>query len=131
MCWWPAKDPGLRDQGPDRAGRNITFGTTGVGTGSQLAQKVLFKQANVEEPTSPRQWKARPHRRPRQSGGSHHHPARRSHDPDQGRQDHAVARFSEQRNSFLPDVPTAKESGFDVPVAQYRAVAAPKGTPRK
>jgi tripartite-type tricarboxylate transporter receptor subunit TctC len=39
--------------------------------------------------------------------------------------------FSEQRNSFLPDVPTAKESGFDVPVAQYRAVAAPKGTPKE
>ena len=37
--------------------------------------------------------------------------------------------FSEERNSFLPDVPTAKESGYDVPVAQYRAVAAPKGTP--
>jgi tripartite-type tricarboxylate transporter receptor subunit TctC len=36
--------------------------------------------------------------------------------------------FSEERNTFLPDVPTAKESGYDVPVAQYRAVAAPKGT---
>ena len=30
------------------AGRNITFGTTGVGTGSQLAQTVLFKQADVK-----------------------------------------------------------------------------------
>ena len=38
--------------------------------------------------------------------------------------------FSEERNSFLPEVPTAKESGYDVPVAQYRAVAAPKGTPQ-
>ena len=37
--------------------------------------------------------------------------------------------FSEERNSFLPDTPTAKEAGYDVPVAQYRAVAAPKGTP--
>ena len=39
--------------------------------------------------------------------------------------------FSEERNSFLPDTPTAKESGYDVPVAQYRAVAAPKGTPQE
>ena len=38
--------------------------------------------------------------------------------------------FSDERNSFLPDIPTAKESGYDVPVAQYRAVAAPKGTPQ-
>ncbi len=30
------------------AGRNVTFGTTGVGTGSQLAQTVLFKQAEVQ-----------------------------------------------------------------------------------
>ena len=39
--------------------------------------------------------------------------------------------FSEERNTFLPDTPTAKEAGYDVPVAQYRAVAAPKGTPQE
>ncbi len=39
--------------------------------------------------------------------------------------------FSEERNSFLPDVPTAIESGYDVPVSQYRAVAAPKGLPEE
>lgn len=37
--------------------------------------------------------------------------------------------FSDDRNEFLPDVPTAAEEGYTVPVAQYRAVAAPKGTP--
>ena len=28
-------------------------------------------------------------------------------------------------------MPTATESGYDVPVAQYRAVAAPNGTPQE
>ena len=37
--------------------------------------------------------------------------------------------FSDDRNEFLPDVPTAAEEGYTVPVAQYRAVAAPEGTP--
>ena len=32
-------------------------------------------------------------------------------------------------HQFLPDVPTAVEEGYDVPVSQYRAVAAPKGLP--
>ncbi|SFT98930.1 tripartite tricarboxylate transporter substrate binding protein [Arthrobacter sp. ov118] len=114
------------------AGRNITFGTTGVGTGSQLAQKVLFKQANVQgtdvpfdsgkpaltavlgnqvEVTTIQLGEAMPQ--------------------IQAGKIAPLLVFSEQRNSFLPDVPTAKESGFDVPVAQYRAVAAPKGTPKE
>ena len=37
--------------------------------------------------------------------------------------------FSDERNTFLPDVPTAIEEGYEVPVSQYRALAAPKGLP--
>jgi tripartite-type tricarboxylate transporter receptor subunit TctC len=37
--------------------------------------------------------------------------------------------FSAERIPFLPDVPTAKEQGYDVVVAQYRFLTAPKGTP--
>ena len=37
--------------------------------------------------------------------------------------------FSEERNKFLKDVPTATEEGYDIPVSQYRAVVAPKDTP--
>jgi tripartite-type tricarboxylate transporter receptor subunit TctC len=113
------------------AGRNITFGTTGVGTGSQLAQTVLFKQADVKgtdvpfdsgkpaltavlgnqvELTTIQLGEAMPQ--------------------IQAGKVTPLLVFSEERNSFLPDVPTAKESGYDVPVAQYRAVAAPKGTPK-
>ncbi|MDQ0850411.1 tripartite-type tricarboxylate transporter receptor subunit TctC [Arthrobacter sp. B3I9] len=114
------------------AGRNITFGTTGVGTGSQLAQTVLFKQADVKgtdvpfdsgkpaltavlgnqvELTTVQLGEAMPQ--------------------IQAGKVTPLLVFSEERNSFLPDVPTAKESGYDVPVAQYRAVAAPKGTPKE
>lgn len=113
------------------AGRNITFGTTGVGTGSQLAQTVLFKQAGVKGTDVPFD-----------SGK----PALTAVLGNQvelatiqlgeampqikaGKVTPIVV-FSEQRNQFLPDTPTAKESGYDVPVAQYRAVAAPKGTPQ-
>jgi tripartite-type tricarboxylate transporter receptor subunit TctC len=114
------------------AGRNVTFGTTGVGTGSQLAQTVLFKQANVQgtdipfdsgkpaltavlgnqvELTTIQLGEAMPQ--------------------IQAGKVTPLLVFSEDRNSFLPDTPTAKEAGYDVPVAQYRAVAAPKGTPQE
>jgi tripartite-type tricarboxylate transporter receptor subunit TctC len=114
------------------AGRNVTFGTTGVGTGSQLAQTVLFKQANVQgtdvpfdsgkpaltavlgnqvELTTIQLGEAMPQ--------------------IQAGKVTPLLVFSEERNSFLPDTPTAKESGYDVPVAQYRAVAAPKGTSKE
>ncbi len=114
------------------AGRNVTFGTTGVGTGSQLAQTVLFKQADVKGTDIPFD-----------SGK----PALTAVLGNQvelatiqlgeampqieaGKVSPLLV-FSEERTSFLPDTPTAKEAGYDVPVAQYRAVAAPKGTPQE
>ena len=41
-----------------------------------------------------------------------------------------IAVLDHQRESDLPDVPTAKEQGFDVEYTLWRAVLAPKGTPR-
>src|SRR5947208_8059199 len=41
----------------------------------------------------------------------------------------ALAVFSAERIKCLPDVPTAKEQGYDVVVSQYRFLTAPKGTP--
>ena len=38
--------------------------------------------------------------------------------------------FGPERVAFLPDVPTAKEQGLDVEVAQYRFMTVPKGTPQ-
>jgi tripartite-type tricarboxylate transporter receptor subunit TctC len=42
----------------------------------------------------------------------------------------ALAVLSEQRISVTPDVPTAKEQGFDVVVAGWHGLLAPTGTPR-
>ena len=112
------------------AGRPLTFGTTGVGTGSQLSQELLFNQAGIEASAVPF------------DGGSPTLTAVLGQQVDVGsvqlgeafEQIQAgeltpIVTFSEERNSFLPDVPTAVEAGYDAPVSQYRAVIAPKGTP--
>jgi tripartite-type tricarboxylate transporter receptor subunit TctC len=39
--------------------------------------------------------------------------------------------FGPERIEYLPDVPTAKEQGLDVEVAQYRFMTVPKGTPQE
>lgn len=112
------------------ASGDVTYGTTGVGTGSQLAQAVLFAQAEVEGTAVPF------------DSGS---PALTAVVGDQvqvatvqlGEAKSQIdagnvvplLAFSAERNQFLPDVPTAVEEGYDVPVSQYRAVAAPKGLP--
>lgn len=114
----------------EEASGGIKYGTTGVGTGSQLAQAALFQQAGIEGTAVPF------------DSGS---PALTAVVGDQvqvatvqlgeakpqidaGNVVPLLA-FSAERNQFLPDVPTAVEEGYDVPVSQYRAVAAPKGLP--
>jgi tripartite-type tricarboxylate transporter receptor subunit TctC len=47
----------------------------------------------------------------------------------QGDQTRTLAVASAERLSFLPDVPTFAEFGFDVAAGAYRGVAAPPGTP--
>ena len=37
--------------------------------------------------------------------------------------------FAKERNQYMNDIPTATEAGYEVPVSQQRAIAAPKGTP--
>ncbi|GGG51675.1 ABC transporter substrate-binding protein [Kocuria dechangensis] len=108
----------------------FSYGTAGVGTGSQLAQTVLFAQADITGTEVPF------------DSGS---PALTAVLGDQVQvatvqlgeakpqidagEVKPIVVFSEERNTFLPDVPTAVESGYDVPVSQYRAVAAPEGLP--
>ena len=114
------------------AGRNVTFGTTGVGTGSQLAQTVLFKQANVQGTDVP--FDSGKPALTAVLGNQVELATVQLGEAMAQIQAGKVAPllvFSEERNSFLPDVPSAKEAGYDVPVAQYRAVAAPKGTPQE
>ena len=116
----------------ENASGSFDYGTTGVGTASQLAQELLFKQADITGTEVPF------------DSGS---PALTAVLGDQVQvatvqlgeakpqidagEVTPIVVFSEERNGFLPDVPTATESGYDVPVAQYRAVAAPNGTPQE
>jgi tripartite-type tricarboxylate transporter receptor subunit TctC len=114
------------------AGRNVTFGTTGVGTGSQLAQTVLFKQAEVKGTDIP--FDSGKPALTAVLGNQVELATIQLGEAMPQIQAGKVAPllvFSEERTSFLPDTPTAKEAGYDVPVAQYRAVAAPKGTPQE
>ena len=113
------------------AGRNVTFGTTGVGTGSQLAQTVLFKQANVKGTDIPFD-----SGKPALTAVLGNQVELATIQLGEAMPQIEAGKvtpllvFSEERNSFLPDTPTAKEAGYDVPVAQYRAVAAPRA-PRR
>ncbi|WP_417218235.1 tripartite tricarboxylate transporter substrate binding protein [Arthrobacter sp.] len=110
--------------------KKLSFGTTGVGTGSQLAQALLLKQAKIQGTEVPF------------DSGS---PAlaavlgnqvqvstiqlgEAKSQIDAGKVTPLLV-FSSERNQFLKDVPTAVESGYDIPVSQYRAIAAPKGLP--
>jgi tripartite-type tricarboxylate transporter receptor subunit TctC len=113
-----------------RAGRTLNFGTTGVGTGSQLSQELLFKQAKINAKAVPF------------NGGAPTLTAVLGGQVDVGSVQLGeampqikagavtpIVTFSQQRNQYLPDTPTAKDAGFDVPVAQARAIVAPAGTP--
>jgi tripartite-type tricarboxylate transporter receptor subunit TctC len=113
-----------------KAGKKFNFATTGVGTGSQLAQALLFKQAKIDGTDVPF------------DGGSPAMTALLGNQVDLATIQLAEAMpqikagklspivvFSKERNQYLPDTPTAVEAGYDVPVSQFRAVAAPKGTP--
>jgi tripartite-type tricarboxylate transporter receptor subunit TctC len=112
------------------AGRPITFGTTGVGTGSQLSQELLFAQAGIDATAVPF------------DGGAPTLTAVLGGQVDVGsiqlgeaiEQIEAgeltpIVTFAEERPSYLADTPTAVEAGYDVPVQQSRAIFAPKGTP--
>jgi tripartite-type tricarboxylate transporter receptor subunit TctC len=113
------------------AGRNVTFGTTGVGTASQLAQTVLFKQANITGTDIPFD-----SGKPALTAALGNQVELATIQLGEAMPQIEAGKvapllvFSQERNSFLPDTPSAKEAGYDVPVAQYRAVAAPKGTPQ-
>jgi tripartite-type tricarboxylate transporter receptor subunit TctC len=110
--------------------QNLTYGTTGVGTGSQLAQALLFAEAGIDGTEVPFD-----------SGspaltavmGNQVQVATIQLGEAKPQIDAGtvtpILTFSAERNEFLPDVETATEAGYDIPVSQYRALAAPKGLP--
>ncbi|MGH1565401.1 Bug family tripartite tricarboxylate transporter substrate binding protein [Mumia sp. DW29H23] len=115
-----------------KSGKKVNFGTTGVGTGSQLSSQLLFNQAGVAGEDVPF------------DGGAPAMTAVLGKQVDvasiqlgeaypqiQAGKLTPLVVFSKERNKYLEDVPTAIESGYDVPVSQYRAIVAPKGTPEE
>ncbi|MFF5075485.1 tripartite tricarboxylate transporter substrate binding protein [Actinoplanes sp. NPDC000266] len=114
------------------AKRPIKYATTGVGTGSQLSQELLFAQAGIQATAVPF------------NGGSPALTAVLGGQVDvasvqlgeaqaqiKAGKITPVVTFAEKRPTYLPDTPTAKEAGYDALVQQSRAVVAPKGTPKE
>ncbi|MET8866299.1 tripartite tricarboxylate transporter substrate binding protein [Nonomuraea sp. NPDC004580] len=113
-----------------KAGKTIRYGTTGVGTGAQLASALTFKTAGIDATAVPF------------DGGAPNLTALLGNQVDvstmqigeaieniKGGKLVPLAVFSKERIPYLPDVKTATEQGFDVQVTQYRFLTAPKGTP--
>lgn len=113
-------------------GRTVKYGTTGVGTGSELSSALLFGQASIMATAVPF------------DGGNPTLTAVLGGQVDVGaiqlgeavEQIEAgkltpIVTFAEKRPSYLPDTPTAIEAGYDTPVQQSRAIFAPKGTPKE
>jgi len=113
------------------AKRPLKYGTTGVGTGSQLSQELLFAQAGLQGTAVPF------------DGGSPTLTAVLGGQVDvaavqlgeaqaqiKAGKVAPIVTFAEKRPSYLADTPTAIEAGYDVPVQQSRAIVAPRGTPQ-
>ena len=114
-----------------KGGRTITFGHSGVGTGTQFSALIMLRQAGVNAKDVPFDG----------SGPAVNALLGKQIDMAstqiaesikqvQAGQLRQLAVFSEQRSPQLPDVPTVKEKGIDLVVDQVRFVAAPKGTPQ-
>ena len=116
----------------ENANRVARYGTTGVGTGAQLAAALLFKSTNVESQAVPF------------DGGAPALAAVLGNQIDvaslqvgeaieniQSGKLVPLSVFGPERIEYLPNVPTAKEQGLDVEVAQYRFMTVPKGTPKE
>jgi tripartite-type tricarboxylate transporter receptor subunit TctC len=113
------------------AKRPIKYATTGVGTGSQLSQELLFAQAGVNATAVPF------------NGGSPALTAVLGGQVDvasvqlgeakaqiEAKKVTPVITFASKRPTYMPDTPTATEAGYDALVQQSRAVVAPKGPPQ-
>ncbi len=109
---------------------SVKFGTTGAGTGSQLAQALLFGSAKVEATDVPF------------DGGAELITALLGGQVDVGANQIAeaapqieagklrpIAVFAAERIESMPDTKTAKEQGHDIVVNQRRWIAAPKDVP--
>lgn len=123
-------ESGLKSVDDLKGQSGIKFGTTGVGTGSQVSSELLFKELGVDATMVPF------------DGGAPTLTAVLGNQVAVGTVQIGEAIeniesgklvpltvFSEERIEYLPEVPTAMEQGVDVSVSQYRFLTTPKGTP--
>lgn len=113
------------------ANRTVRCGTTGVGTGSQLSAALLFKNADV--PVQPVPFDSGAPALAAVLAGEVDVAVIHVGEAIQSIQSGMLlplAVFGPDRNSYLPDVPTAQEQGVDAEVTQYRFMTVPKGTPQ-
>ena len=116
----------------EKSPRVVRYGTTGVGTGAQLAAALLFKSTDVASQPVPF------------DGGAPALAAVLGNQIDvaslqvgeaieniQSGKLIPLSVFGPERIEYLPETPTAKEQGLDVEVAQYRFMTVPKGTPQE
>ena len=112
------------------ATNRVTYGTTGVGTGSQVSCALLLNTAGVESEAIPFDGGA-----PTLTavlGGQVDTACIQVGEAIENIQSGDLVPltvFGPERITYLPDVPTAKEGGLDVEVTQYRFMTVPKGTP--
>ncbi|PXY26147.1 ABC transporter substrate-binding protein [Prauserella sp. PE36] len=112
------------------AADNVKYGTSGAGTGNQLAQALLFGSAKVNATAVPFDGGG-PQLTAVLGGkvdvGTVH--VAEAYEQIQAGALRPLVAFSAERLEALPDVPTATEKGYDVVVDQRRFVAAPAGLP--
>lgn len=114
-----------------KAGKKVTYGTTGVGTGSQLSCALTYSTAGIDSEAVPF------------DGGAPALTALLGNQVDTACLQVGEAKeniesgkltplsvYAPERIEALPDVPTATEQGVDVEVYQYRFMTTPKGTPQ-
>ena len=112
------------------ATETLKYGTSGVGTGSQLSTALLLGDAGVEGTPVPYDGGA-PALAAVLGGGvdlASLQIGEAIENIESGKLVPLTV-FGSERVDFLPDVPTAEEQGLDVVVAQYRFLTVPKGTP--
>ena len=113
------------------AKKKVTYGTTGVGTGSQLSCALFIGSAGAKGEAVPFDGGA-----PALTallGGQVDTACLQVGEAIENIKSEKIvplAVFGSERVEYLPDVPTAKEQGLDVEVAQYRFMTVPKGTPK-
>ena len=119
-----------RSKDVENATETLKYGTSGVGTGSQLSTALLLGDAGVDGTPVPYDGGA-PALAAVLGGGvdlASLQIGEAIENIESGKLVPLTV-FGAERVEYLPDVPTAQEQGLDVEVTQYRFMTVPKGTP--